>query len=151
MAKPITEKFEELILEVEFDPGGSPGVYTKICGIVDAEVNRGANVDTSEVPEDCDDESLPLATERQVRSLDVSVSGSGVWAQQSQGLLKTWYYSGQPLNVKVTDANAATGDIEVEEGPALLTTLNTSRVKGQKNPKTIEIQFDGTPTTAVAA
>lgn len=151
MAAPVTEKFEELVLDVEFDPVGNPGVYTRICGILDATVNRTANIDTTEVPGDCDNESVPVSVEKEVRSLDVSVSGTGVWAQQSQGKLKNWYYSGTSLNVRVRDLNAASGDTEVESGPALLATLNTGRTKGQKVSSEIEIQFNGTPTRTAAA
>ncbi|ASY56491.1 phage tail tube protein [Sinorhizobium sp. CCBAU 05631] len=151
MVKPVTEKFEELVLDVEFDPVGSPGVYTRICGILDATVTRTANVDTSEVPGDCDDESVPVSVERQVRSIEVTVSGTGVWAQQSQGKLKNWFYSAATLNTRVRDTNAASGDTEVESGPALLTGLTTGRTKGQKVSAEIEIQFDGTPTRTAAA
>ncbi|MBO9457950.1 MULTISPECIES: phage tail tube protein [Stappiaceae] len=151
MAAPVTEKFEELVLEVEFDPDGSPGTYSKICGMVDATVTRTANIDTAEVPADCDDESLPLQTERAVRNLDVSISASGVWARGSNGKLLDWLYSGQPLNVRVTNAQAASGDTEIESGPALLSQLNNSRTKGQKVSAEIEIQFDGTPARTAAA
>ncbi|ASQ10640.1 phage tail tube protein [Sinorhizobium meliloti] len=151
MAKPVTEKFEELVLDVEFDPVGNPGVYTRICGLLDATVTRTANVDTSEVPGDCDDESVPVSIEKQVRSLDVGVSGTGSWAQQSQGKLKNWFYSGTSLNARVRDTNAASGDTEVESGPALLTTLTNSRTKGQVVSAEVEIQFNGTPTRTAKA
>ncbi|QGJ74178.1 phage tail tube protein [Sinorhizobium meliloti] len=151
MAKPVTEKFEELVLDVEFDPVGNPGVYTRICGLLDATVTRTANVDTSEVPGDCDDESVPVSVEKQVRSLDVGVSATGSWAQQSQGKLKNWFYSGASLNARVRDTNAASGDTEVESGPALLTTLTNSRTKGQVVSAEVELQFNGTPTRTAKA
>ncbi|MCA1368072.1 hypothetical protein I6F15_11730 [Bradyrhizobium sp. BRP14] len=151
MAKPVTEKFEELVLDVEFDPVGNPGVYTRICGLLDATVTRTANVDTSEVPGDCDDESVPVSVEKQVRSIDVSISATGSWAQQSQGKLKNWFYSGTSLNARVRDTNAASGDTEIESGPALLTTLTNGRTKGQVVSAEIEIQFNGTPARTAKA
>lgn len=145
MVAPVTEKFEELVLEVEFDPVGAAGTYSKICGMIDVTVTRSANIDSAEVPADCDDESLPLQTERQVRSLDVSASGNGIWAAGSAGKMLDWFYSGQPLNARLTNEKAASGDTQVESGPALLAQLNNSRTKGQKVSAEIELQFDGTP------
>ncbi len=144
-----TANFEELVLEVEFDPGGAPGVYSTICGIVDADFTRAANLDTVEIP-DCDDESLPLAVGKSIRSVDVGVSGTGVWALQSHKQMSDWFYSSAALNarirnIKVTN-DGATGDPETEGGPMLLTNLSNTRTKGQKVTASIELTFDGTPT-----
>jgi hypothetical protein len=151
MAAPVTEKFEEMVLEVEFDPDGNPGTYAKICGLIDVTISRTANTDTAEVPADCDDESLPLSLEKSVRSIEVGVSASGSWARGSQGKLKDWFYSGQPLNARLKDTAAASGDTEVESGPCYLTALNNTRTKGQKVSAEIELAFDGTPTRTAAA
>jgi len=148
MATAVTEKYEEMILEVEFV--ASSGVYTPICGLIDVTINRTANVDTTEIP-DCDDESLPLSIERQVRSIEVTVSGTGVWARSSQSLLKEWFYSSATKNARLRDTAAASGDVEIESGPALLTSLSNSRTKGQKVTAEIEIQFDGTPSRTDAS
>ena len=143
MARAVTEKFEEMILDVEWVSGS--GIYAPICGLTDVTVNRTSNIDSAEIP-DCDDESLPLSIEKQVRSQEVSVSGTGVWAQSSQSLLKEWWRSGVTKNIRIRDTNAASGDIEIESGPALLATLNNSRTKGQKVTAEIELQLDGVPT-----
>jgi hypothetical protein len=142
MTKAVTEKYEELIVDVEFVAGSS--VYTPICGLIDATINRSANLDEDEVP-DCDDETLPLSIDVAVRSIVVDVSGTGKWAQSSQGKLKDWFYSGQPLNARVRDTAASTGDTEVESGPALLTTFNTSKTKGKGVDAEIAFRFVGTP------
>lgn len=148
MAKAVTEKFEEMILDVEWT--ASSGVYEAICGLVDVTITRTANVDTAEVP-DCDDESLPLALEKQVRSIEVTVSGTGVWARTSQSALKEWFYSSETKNIRIRDTAAANGDVEIESGAALLTSLTNTRTKGQKVSAEIEIQFDGTPTRTDAS
>lgn len=151
MATATTEKFEEMVLEVEFDPSGAPGVYSKICGLTDISVTRTATVDSVEIP-DCADESLPLSIERQVRSIEVSVSATGTWAQESWGKLADWFYSSTTLNARIQNAKAASGDTEYESGPCLLTSLPQSRTKGQKvQIGGLELQFDGTPTRADAA
>ena len=146
MAVATTEKYEEMVLETSED--GT--TWTKICGLIDVTVTRTANMDTAEVP-DCDDESLPLSLEKQVRSIEVSVSGSGVWAQESQGTLKDWFYSSASKRVRISDTLAASGETEIETGFAYLTSLETNRAKGQKVGKSIEIMFDGTPTRTAAA
>lgn len=148
MATPTTEKFEEMILDVEFVTGS--GTYTAICGLIDVTIARTANVDTAEVP-DCDDESQPLSLEKEVRSIEVNVSGTGVWAQSSQSALKEWFYSGAVKNVRLRDTAAANGDVEIESGPALLASLTNTRTKGQKVSAEIEIQFNGTPTRTDAS
>lgn len=143
MATAVTEKYEEMILDVELV--AESGTYTPICGLIDVTINRTANVDTAEIP-DCDDESQPLSIERQVRSIEVTISGTGVWAQTSQSALKEWFYSSATKNIRLRDTKASSGDVETESGPALLTSLSNSRTKGQKVTAEIEIQFDGTPT-----
>lgn len=148
MATPTTEKFEEMILEIEHP--ASSGTYVSICGMIDVTITRTSNIDTAEVP-DCDDESLPLSLEKTVRSLEVSASGTGVWAQSSQSILKEWYYSGAPKTARLRDTAAASGDVEIESGPALLATLTNTRTKGQKVSAEIEIQFNGTPTRTDAS
>ncbi|MTH61444.1 phage tail tube protein [Paracoccus litorisediminis] len=147
MPAPITEKFEQMTLEIT-DDGTA---WRKICGLVGVTITRTAAFDTSEVPADCDDESLPLKVERAIRTIEVSVSAEGVWAQQSHEDIQDWFYSGQTMDIRVGHQNAATGDTQYEMGPALLTTLTNQRTKGQKVSASLEIQFDGTPTRAAKA
>jgi hypothetical protein len=146
MAKAITEKFEEMVLELEETPAS--GTFTAICGLIDVSVTRSANIDSAEVP-DCADESLPLEVEKSVRSLEVSVSASGVWAQSSHEKLMAWYYSGQPIVVRIGHLNATVGETEYETGPALITGPNNARTKGQKVSAELTIEFSGTPTLSV--
>lgn len=155
MARAETAKFEQFVLEVETDPVGSPDVYTNICGLTDVEINRTSNIDTTEIP-DCDDESLPLSIERAVRSQEVTISASGVWALQSNERLLSWWRSGTTLNTRLrnskVEADGVVGDTSAETGPAILVSINNSRTKGQKVTANVEIQFDGVPaTTAVQA
>ena len=78
MAKAATQSFAQMVLEVEF----TTGTWSKVCGLIDVTITRTANVDTTETP-DCADETLPLYVEREVRSLEVTVSASGTWALAS--------------------------------------------------------------------
>lgn len=154
MAKATTAKYEQLILEVETDPTGNPGIFANLCGFIDVSITRAANVDTAEIP-DCNDESLPLSIEKQVRSLDIKASGTGVWAMESNKVLSDWFYSSATLNVRLrnkkVEDDGASGDPYLEAGPALLTQLDNSRTKGQKVSAEITLDFDGTPTRTTKA
>lgn len=141
MAKAVTEKFEEMVLEVETN---TPGTYARLCGLVDVEITRTANVQTTEVP-DCDDESKPHYVERQVNSIEVTVSASGVWAQSSHETMMAWFYSAATKNIRLGHMKASVGDTQYETGPALLTSLANSRQKGAKVTASINLEFDGTP------
>lgn len=146
MSVATTEKFEEMVLEVS-DDGNT---WRRLCGFIDVTVTRTANVDTAEIP-DCDDESKPLSVERQVRSLDVSATGTGVWAQESNEEIISWIYSGATKHCRIGNLKAAVGDTEYEQGMALLTSVSDSRTKGQKVSRDIEVQFDGVPSLIAKA
>lgn len=151
MTKAITQKYEQMVLEVDFADTDPNPVYARICGIKGVTINRTTNIETTEVPE-CDDETLPNNVERDVRSLEVTVSGTGVWAQQSAGKLLDWYYSGQSLPGRVGNLNAAVGDTEYEVGRLVLTSFPNERPDGRgRVTATIELEFDGTPTRTVKA
>ncbi len=147
MAEPVTQKFEEMILEIS-DDGNT---WSRICGLVGVTVTRQAQTDTSEVPADCDDESLPLKVSKSVRSIDVSASGEGVWAQQSHGTIMDWFYSGQTKFARIGNTKAAVGETEYEHGPAFLTQVSNQRTKGQQVSASIQLEFDGTPARAAKA
>lgn len=142
MAKATTQRFDEMRLEVETD---TPGTFARLCGMIDVTVTRKANMDTAEVP-DCDDESLPLSTEKEVRSIEVMISATGSWAQESHETLEAWFYTSAVKTVRIGNLKAAVGDTEYETGPAYLTQLDNSRTKGKKVTAEISIEFDGTPT-----
>lgn len=151
MARANTAKYEEFLLEIDILEDGS---FSTLCGLTDVTINRTSNIDTTEVP-DCDDESLPLAIERAVRSQEVSISATGVWALGSSGAMMDWWYSGGTKPTRLRNAKieteGATGDTSAETGPALLVTLNNSRTKGQKVTAEVEIQFDGVPARTTTA
>lgn len=141
MARATTQSFDQMVLEVET---AVPGTFAKICGMVGVTITRTANIEETEIP-DCDDESLPHDVDAEVRSVVVTISGTGVWARSSQDMLKTWVYSGAAKTIRLRDMAAAVGEAEVEAGPALLTTLTNTRAKGQKVTAEIELRLKGVP------
>lgn len=148
MAYATTASYDKLVLEVEFDPVGSAGTYTAICGIMGVTINRTANTESSEVP-DCADDSAPFEVKKAVRSLEVTASGTGVWARTSHQNMMEWFYSGAPLNARLRNAdvetNGASGDIYAEQGAALLSSLSNERSKGQQVTAELELQFTTIP------
>lgn len=142
MGKPTTERFEEMVLEVDF---ASDGTFKRICGMKGVSVSRSANIDETEIV-DCDDESKPNEMLSDVRSIKVSASGEGTWAQESHGKMMDWFYSASHLPVRLGNLKAKQGDTEYESGPALISQLNQSRSDGKGRVTcSIEIAFDGTP------
>ena len=147
MAAPVTEKFEQMRLEVSED--GT--TWAMLCGLVGVTINRSAQFDTSEVPADCADESLPLRVEREIRTIEVTVSADGVWEQNAHETILDWFYSGASKQIRLGHLNALVGNTQYESGPALLSSYNNQRAKGQKVTAALEIQFDGTPTRIAKA
>ncbi|MBD3785634.1 MAG: hypothetical protein IE922_01510 [Sphingomonadales bacterium] len=147
MAAPVTQKFEQMTLEISSDGA----TWSKICGLIGVTVTRSTSYDTTEVPADCDDESLALVVEKQPRSKEVGVSADGVWAQGSHETMMDWFYDGSTKHVRIGNQNAAVGDTQYETGLAYLSTLTNVRTKGQKVTASIQIDFDGMPTRTAKA
>ena len=147
MADTVELKYEELVIEISDDDV----TYAKICGMDGYTVSRSAQVDTTEIPDDCDDESKPHRIVRSIRSKEMSISGTGVWAQQSNNTISDWFHEGTQKHVRIGHLNAAVGDVEYEKGPALLTQLDNQRTKGQAVSASITIQFAGKITRTVKA
>ena len=151
MAEPVTQSYEQMVLEVDFADTQPDPVWSRICGIQSVTITRRANTVTTEVP-DCDDEALPNATHRRVTSIEVSVSGEGVWAQSANGKLAAWFYAGAAIPVRIGNLNAAVGDVEYETGRAVLTSFPNSRPADKGLVRaSLELQFDGTPAQELKA
>jgi hypothetical protein len=142
MALAVTASFSQLTIEIETS---TPGTYAKICGMKDFTIKGTQQVDSDEIP-DCADESLPYAMTKDVRAVEVTISGTMTWAQSSHDVILKWNRLGETKNVRVTYGNASVGDVYTETGPALLTSLTTQRSKGKSVSSEVEIQFKGVPT-----
>lgn len=147
MAKPNFQAFHEFVVEVETS---TPGTFAKICGITGRQVNRTLNMEETEVPKDCDEESLGTEVLLTPGALVVTVSGTAKWAQQSHQVMMDWIYLKERKLCRVQHVNAAVGDTEYETGHAYMTSLNDSgEISGQNKmaiERSIELRFDGEPT-----
>lgn len=149
MAIAETAKYEELVFEVEVTAGS--GTFSRLCGLTDVTITRTNTTDSTEVP-DCDDESLPFKIQRGVRTQDMTLSASGVWALSSDKVMKDWFYTGATKlarlrNIKVED-DGATGDYESETFPLIMTELSNERTKGQVVSASISFERNGDTTLA---
>lgn len=147
MAAPNFQAFHEFVLEVA---PTTPGVYVKLCGITGRSVNRSLNIQETEVPKDCGDESLGTEVRLSPGALAVGVDGTAKWARESHQVMMDWIYLKQRLPCRLRHANAAVGDTEFESGYAYMTTLNDSAEMSGANrmamERTIALRFDGEPT-----
>ncbi len=142
MVKPTTERFEDMVLEVDFEENGT---YSRICGLKGVTIKRQANIDETEIV-DCEDESKPNEILSDVRSVKVSVSAEGTWAQQSHGKMLKWFYSAKHLPIRLGNLKAASGDPEWEKAPAILSQIDQSRSDGKgRVTSSVEIAMVGTP------
>lgn len=148
MARAITETFGQF--QILVGDGEEPEVFSVICGLTSKGVQRTASTNTTVVP-DCANEDLPGYEEADVASISVSISGSGVWAQQNHEMLMDWFYSAATKNVKIRNMNAAVGDTEYENAPAILTTLSQTGERGNKVQGEIAILFTQQPTRVAKA
>lgn len=148
MARATTANFHQFVLEVEFV--ASSGTYTKVCGLTSRGIQRTSSMQTSEVP-DCDDESLPAATERAVQSQEATIAASGVWSAESHEKLLDWWESGATKSVRIHHVNAESGDTEYETGDAYLVSIGHQAERGTKVTAELQIEFDGLPSRTMAS
>lgn len=146
MAIADTMDFDEMVLEVEFDPDGAPDTWSKVCGMTDVTWNRSKQTSTDEIP-DCADESLPFHIRRFTTSIDITASGTGKWSMVFDKRMRDWFYNDTTLNVRLRnakiEADGATGDYETEVVPMKLLNLSNARTKGATVTAEIEIGRDG--------
>lgn len=144
MATATTTTFSKF--KILIGDGATPTeVFTAICGLTSKGLQGSADVVTSEVP-DCADEDLPSWQEKDVKSVGMQLSGSGMWAKESHEMLLSWFLAGTKKNVKVQYADAATGDTEYLAAPAVLTQMNNAVEKGGRLSADLTFEFTRKPT-----
>lgn len=85
MAKPRT--FRGSVVALYLPDPVTTGLFLKPCGLTQHTASFTKNMNEIDVP-DCDDPDLPAWIEREVQSLDFSVTGSGVLAAEA---VDTWW------------------------------------------------------------
>ncbi len=147
MTEPTTIPFHGLILEVELDPVGAAGVYTKLCGF--SSFNVGRALSTQEIALlDCEDYSLPLTRKIAGDIYSMSLSGAGVFAKENKDILIQWIAGGLEKGVRVAHIGGASGEILDESGIGLLTQLDNvmNKSSGPAVTADMAIELSGTVT-----
>lgn len=124
--------------------------FAPICGLTSKGLQGSSDVVTSEVP-DCANEDLPSWQEKDVKSISMQLSGSGMWSKESHATLIEWFMSAEKKNVKVQYADAESGDPEYLSGPCVLTQLNNAVEKGGRLSADITLEFAAKPTVTDAS
>ncbi len=148
MATAVTTTFAKF--KILIGDGSDPEVFTAICGLTSKGIQYTSDVVTSEVP-DCADEDLPSWQEKDVKSISISISGSGMWSKASHGDMVDWFMSASKKNVRIEYADADSGDPKTLTGPAVLTSLSNSVEKGGRVSADIAIEFAAKPTVVDAS
>lgn len=145
MAAPIHEEYEELVFEFSEDGGTT---WARNCVIMNAEVARQTASEDVETVRDCDDESLPNDVTSRVRTISVSVSGTGNWTRGGYNQFLAKFYAGDSdeMLCRIGNLGAAVGEIEYEQGPIIIENLGQARTKGQVVSASVGIKFATTPT-----
>jgi predicted secreted protein len=144
MAQATTSTFGQF--KILLGDGATPTeVFTPICGLTSKGINYETETNTVEVP-DCTNEDQPAYKEEGAKSYSVSLTGSGMWAAQSHGILIDWWKTGNAKNIKVQYVQSETGDVEFVNGPAILKSLGSTVEKGGRLSADISIAFTAMPT-----
>lgn len=98
MAKPKT--YSGSLVALYLENPATAGQFLKPCGLTQHSVSFTKNMNEVDVP-DCDDPELPSWIEREVSSLDFSVSGSGVLAAESVDAWWEAFNTTETVNARV--------------------------------------------------
>jgi len=129
MAQATTSSFGDF--QVLLGDGSSPEAFSLICGITQKGISFDSDTTDTPVPS-CENEDAVPYKEPDVSAQQVSLSGSGVWAAQSHGILYEWWRSGAKRNIKVNYNKVLTGDLKTLSGPAILKSFQHTANRGEK-------------------
>lgn len=138
-------------LKILIGDGESPTEgFTPLCGVTQKDITYSSDTVETKMP-DCNNEDLPSFKEVDVEAVGITISCSGKWTVQAHGTLIDWATTAAKKNIKVQYVDAANGDIEFINGPAILANLSHSVSKGGKIDGSFELMFSRTPTYVVAS
>lgn len=141
MAKPTTYKGS--LVAVYLESPTTPGTYLKPCGLTEHTVSFTKNATEVNIP-DCDNPELPQWVERDVESLDLSISGSGLLAAEAVQAWWKYFNDTDPVNCRVYigAASDATNGY-YWSGAFHITSFETGGTVGQKATASIGLASSG--------
>lgn len=148
MAKPVTASAAKLLILLESTT--TPGTFAAPCGLTTKGISFAAESNDVTVP-DCDDPDLPAWTERMIRALSATISGSGVLALEAFDDWQAYLFGGVARNCRVKIDVPAANNGGYFQGRFILTRFGLTGEIGNKiRVDAVELQNDG-PVTWVAA
>jgi predicted secreted protein len=140
MTQATTIKFSKF--RVLLGDGASPETFTAPCGFNSRSLKRTKGTNEIDIP-DCDDEDAPAWVGREVKSLDWSVSGEGVLAEESVAAWEDFFDSIESRHVQIEiEFPGSVGTITMN-GSAHLTNYEVNAERGGKVQVSIELVGDG--------
>lgn len=149
MAQAITIPYSKF--RILLGNAASPEVFAAPCGLNTRALRRSKTTNEIDIP-DCDDEDAPAWVGREVRSLDWSVTGEGVLAEQAVEDWEAFFNSTDSRNVRIemvfpSTVSGSPGTI-AKVGRAHLTSFEVTGNRGEKVTVSIELSGDGALVTA---
>lgn len=150
MALPVTAGRADIVVQVEWDPVGAPGVYINWCGTTSSALNISNEVKETKVG-DCDDWSAAVQTIREYSGQNITMTMDATWARSVYSKTLDWALNQKKLNVRIQYLLAQSGDVEFLDGLALLSELANDAIgnlEGDSVTERVSLGFSGvlTPT-----
>ncbi|MBL4761718.1 MAG: hypothetical protein JKY93_03350 [Gammaproteobacteria bacterium] len=143
----------DIVVQVELDPDGQPGVFTSLCAVTGASIsisNEIISVKTS----DCADWSAAIQTVKQYGATDASMTIDANWTAESDKDMLQWSLLQKSLRTRLLYPNATSGLVANIDGVALMEGYSTDGIGNEDgNPQTqsLSLQFSGLIVPAYAA
>lgn len=147
MAEAITIKFSKM--RVLLGNGASPEVFSNPCGFNSRSLTRTKNL-LEQTTMDCDDDDEPAWITREVESLDWSIDGEGLAAEQSIQIWEDFFDGTDSKNVRVEIEFPGSIGTIIKQGRAHLSNFVIGATRGEKVTTSISLQGDGPLTPVVA-
>lgn len=119
--------------------GGSPEVFAQPCGLTSNKASIKASTNSTVIPF-CDDPSAAAWESKDVNSLSMSVSGSGVMAVESFDIWNDWALSGLAKDVQIKIDDGKGEYLGYYSGSFILSSFDLTGTRGQK--VTIDASLD---------
>lgn len=127
MATPNLGGRGDCVVSVEFDPAGSPGVYTKWCGAKNFDLGL-TNEFSEEKVGDCEDWDAPVQTISVPSGQTISASMDATWVSAFHVQTSDWGLNQKALKVLVEFPQALVGQVKQYDMTAYIEGLNLGNI-----------------------
>lgn len=111
--------------------GGTPEVFAQPCGLTSNKASIKASANSTVVPF-CDDPAAAAWDVKDINSLSMNVSGSGVMATESFDVWNNWALSGVAKNAQIKIDDGKGHYLGYYSGSFVLASFDLTGTRGQK-------------------